>query len=130
MKRRFEKTGLIKTTRIVDLQKLGYQIYALAHVKFGPQAPLKVRSEGIHKTDQLAPQFLNLSGNSETVLCAAFANYDGFFATKKALLAFYSYREFILGEPSIELVALGDMDIPVNCDFSSLVGEALESLSK
>lgn len=55
MKKRLERTGLTKTTRIVDLQKLGYDIYAFTDAKFNPEAPLKVRSEGIQRTIQEAP---------------------------------------------------------------------------
>ncbi|MFQ5909815.1 MAG: MarR family transcriptional regulator [Thermoplasmata archaeon] len=130
MKKKFERSGLIRTTRVVDLQMLGYEIYVLAHVKFHPQAPLKIRSEGTQGTTQRAPQFLNFCGNTETVLCAAFGNYDEFFKTRKELLSFYADREFIVEEPRLELIALSETEIPVNCDFSSLIREAVDTLPK
>ncbi|MFQ6128854.1 MAG: hypothetical protein ACE5QW_08150 [Thermoplasmata archaeon] len=128
MKKKFEKTGLIRTTRIVDLQKLGYEIYAFAHVKFNPQTPLKARSEGIQKATEVIPQFLMFSGNTETVLCSPFKSYDDYFKARKELLSFYANREFIVGEPKTELIALSETEIPVNCDFSNLIREAVDAL--
>jgi DNA-binding Lrp family transcriptional regulator len=130
MKKRFENSGLVKTTRVVDLERLGYEIFAFTHVSFNPHAPLKVRSEGIRKTSEEAPQFFMFSGNSETVICTAHGNYDEYFKTRKGLLAYYSHKGFIVGEPLTELIALSETDIPVNCDFSNLIGEAVTSLPK
>lgn len=130
MKKRFEKNGLVKTTRVVDLEKLGYEIFAFTHVSFNPQAPLKVRGEGIKRTSEQAPQFLMFSGNSETVLCTAHKNYDEYFKARKRILAYYSQKDFIVGEPLTELIALSEAEIPVNCDFSNLMKEAVTNLPK
>lgn len=130
MKKRFENTGLIRTIRTVDLEKLGYEIYAFGRLRFGASSPLKVRSEGIQKAAQDVPQFLNFSGNYETVACSAFRSYDEFFKTRKEIMAFYSGRDFLVEAPLADLIALSEANIPVHCDFSGLMEEALGKHSK
>ncbi|MFQ6106865.1 MAG: MarR family transcriptional regulator [Thermoplasmata archaeon] len=130
MKKRFERSGFVKTIRVVDLRMLGYEIYGFVHVMFDPKAPLKMRSEGIMRLARSAPMFFNLSGNTETVFCCAFRNYDEYFRIRKDIMSFYARREFIRGEPRVELIALSEAEILVNCDFSNLAREAASNLPK
>ena len=130
MRKKFERTGLMRTARIVDLRKLGYQILAFGHFKYSLKTPLRLRTEGIQRSVQQVPQFLNFSANIETIGCGAFRNYDEHFKAKKALLSFYTKKGFLDVEPRSELIALSEANIPVNCDFSSLIKEAVESMSK
>jgi DNA-binding Lrp family transcriptional regulator len=130
MKRRFEKAKLIRTARVVDLKKLGYEIYAFGRLMFSSNSPIKVRIEGIQKASKVVPQFLNLSGNYETVACSAFRSYDEFFKTRKSILGFYAGKDFRLEGTEAQLVALSESRIPVNCDFSSLINEAVTGKAK
>ena len=128
MKRKFERSGLIRTIRTVDLAMLGYEILAFVHVRLSPRFPLKSRIDGLQKTVQDLPNYLMFSGNSETMMSAPFVNYNEYFKTRKNTLSFYAFREYLLGEPMVELIALSEAEIPVNCDFSSAVGEAIDKL--
>jgi DNA-binding Lrp family transcriptional regulator len=130
MRKKFEGIGLTRTARIVDLRKLGYEILAFGHINYSRKLPLSLRTEGIQRSAQQAPQFLNLSSNSETVGCGAFKNYDEHFKAKKGLLSFYTEKRFLDAEPRSELIALSEANIRVNCDFSSLIKEAVESMPK
>ncbi len=130
MRKKFERTRLMRTARIVDLRKLGYEILAFGHFKYSPKAPLRLRTEGIQRSVQQVPQFLNFSANVETIGCGAFRNYDEHFKAKKDLLSLYTEKGFLDAEPRSELIALSEANIPVNCDFSSLIKEAVESMSK
>ncbi len=130
MKRRFERTGLIRTARIVDLAMLGYEILAFVHVRLSPRFPLKSRIDGLQKTVQDLSNYLMFSGNSETMMSAPFVNYNEYFKTRKDTLSFYAHKEYILGEPTVELIALSEAEIPVKCDFSSAIGEAIDKLPK
>jgi DNA-binding Lrp family transcriptional regulator len=130
MKRRFENAKLIKTARIVDLGKLGYEIYAFGRLMFSSNSPIKVRVEGIQKAASVVPHFLNLSGNYETVACSAFRSYNEFFKTRKSILGFYAGKNFRLEGSEAHLIALGESEISVNCDFSSLIHEAVNGRSR
>jgi DNA-binding Lrp family transcriptional regulator len=130
MKRKFERGGLIRTARTVDLNKLGYEILALVHVQLNPKFPLKSRGDGLQKTVQELPNVMMLSGNSETLLTAPFMNYDEYFKTRRDTLSFYAYKEYLTGEPMVELIALSEAETPVNCEFSNAVGAAFDKLPK
>ena len=125
MKKRFERTGLVRTARIVDFKKLGFEILAFVHVRLSPRFPLKSRLDGLQRTVQELPNFLMLAGNLETMLSGPFRNYDAYFKARKEVLSFYFTKDYMLGEPMVELIPLSEAEIPVNCDFSSLVGEAV-----
>ncbi len=126
MKKRFERAGLIRTARVVDLRKVGYSIYSFVHMKHGSKTPLKSRMEGVRRTLEIAPVFFTSIGNTESIWCSAHRDYEEFFAARKALGPLYAGREHVVGRPEIELVALSEADIPVNCDFSNIIGEALD----
>ena len=130
MKKRFEKESLVRTARIVDFKKLGYEILAFVHVNLSPRFPLKSRLDGLQKTVQLLPNFLMIAGNLETVLLSPSQNYDAYFKARKEVLSFYFTKDYIRGEPMVELIALSEAETPVNCDFSGLVGEATGRLPK
>ena len=130
MRKKFERTGLTRTARIVDLRKLGYEILAFGHIKYSLKTPLRLRTEVIRRSAQQVPQFLNFSANVETIGCGAFRNYDEHFKAKKGLLSSYTKKGFLDAEPRSELIALSEASIPVNCDFSSLIKEAVESVWK
>ncbi|MFQ5910283.1 MAG: hypothetical protein ACE5IJ_06125 [Thermoplasmata archaeon] len=128
MKKKFETSGLIQTTRIVDLRKLGYEIYAFVHVRINPKTPLRLRTEGIRKTALAVPNFIHFSGNLESVICSPYTKYEEYFKTRKEILSYYSHKGFLLGEPMVELIALGEAEIPINCDFSNLIEEGVGSI--
>ncbi|MCK4457427.1 MAG: hypothetical protein KAW39_06780 [Thermoplasmata archaeon] len=128
MKKRFEKAGLIRTARVVDLGKVGYRIYSFVHMMFSPKSTPKARIEGTRKALEVAPSFLASVGNSESIWCSAHRNFDEYSKARKALGSLYAGREYVVGEPEVELVALNEADTPVNCDFSNLIGEALDGL--
>ena len=125
MKRKFERSGLMRTARVVDLEKLGYGIYAFAHARINPEFPLSTRRKGLQKTAYDIPNFLLFSGNLETVICSPYERYDDYFKTRSDFLAYYSKMNFLIGDPEVELIPLSEAETPVNCDFSSLIEEAV-----
>jgi DNA-binding Lrp family transcriptional regulator len=130
MKRRFERNGLIRTARTVDLNKLGYEILAFIHARLNPKFPMRSRVDGLQKTMRELPNFLMLSGNSEAMMAGPFMNYDEYFKSRKETLSFYSYKKYLQEEPMVELIPLSETEVPVECDFSGAVGESIERLRK
>ena len=126
MKKRFERAGLIRTARVVDLGKVGYSIFSFVHMMHSSKTPLKSRMGGIRKTLEIAPVFFTSIGNTESIWCSAYRDYEEFYGARKALGPLCAGREHVVGRPEIELVALSEADVPVNCDFSNIIGEALD----
>lgn len=128
MRKRFEKEGLVKTVRILNPGKVGYKILLVGHVYFTPETPLQIRKDGIQRTLRTVPHYLNISGNSETVLIAAAQEYDDLEAKKDSILKYYASKGFLLGDPHLDLLSLKETKILANCDFSSLIDEAISFL--
>lgn len=121
MKKRFEEIGIMKTVRMVDLEKIGYGILAVAHSVFTPQASVKVRKDGIRHILETIPSILNIASNPENVLVAPTKNYDEFHSMKKGALELYGKRGFLRDEPRMTLFPFSDMTIVKDFDFSGFV---------
>ena len=130
MKKRFERSGLIRTSRVVDLRKLGFEIYSFGHTRLNPPFPLSERAEGLSKTLRIVPQFIFLATNTESVICSAFQSYDEYFRTRKELLSLYARKGLGMLKPTSVLVPLSETDIPINCDYSGLILDAIKSFGK
>lgn len=125
MSKRFLKENLLQTARIPNLEKLGYEIIALAHTNFNPRTPLKERKKGIEMMVSEVPQFFMVSGNFENILLAAAKDYEDFNNMKNRVLSFYGKHSFITGEPRIYLFSLKETDFVRNFDFAPVVKMAL-----
>jgi len=128
MKKRFEDNGLLRTTRVIDLGKVGYSILSFAHMEFEPKTPLKAGEGMARSAMAVSPIFYALVGKSESIHCSAYRTYNDYFKARKDLGSLHSLKERTVGRPIVGLIALGDAQTPVNCDYSNLIGEALGSL--
>ena len=121
MRKRFEEKGILRTVRIVNLEKVGYNILALAYSLFGPKAPLKVRWPGIERIAEITPTFLNISSNPESILFAAAESYDQFYNVKNEVVKLYSGKGYLRAEPTMMLFPLSDTSPVKDFDFSGLM---------
>jgi DNA-binding MarR family transcriptional regulator len=121
MKRRFEDAGLMKTVRIVDLQKIGYSIYAVAHSAFTPYATMEIRESGIKVVRESIPAVLNMASNPENVMLAPVLNYDEFHKLRTEAVRYYMEKGFMSEEPSITLFPLSDTLVNKDYDFSGFM---------
>ncbi|MEE9116405.1 MAG: hypothetical protein V3U09_05845 [Thermoplasmata archaeon] len=127
MKRRFEDAGLMKTVRIVDLQKIGYTILAVAHSVFTPLATLESRESGVKVVRESIPAFLSIASNPENVMLAPVMDYDEYHRIRTQVVRYYMDKGFMSEEPRVTLFPLSDTLIIKNYDFSGymdiVVGE-------
>lgn len=121
MRKRFEKHDVLRTLRIPNFQKLGFEIFALAHTLFNPCVTLQERAEGIRFTTEKMPQIFTVSGNMENVLMAASKNYDEFTFFKNEILQIYRQQEFIRKEPKISLMPFSEMEFVKNHDYGPML---------
>ncbi len=121
MKKRFEETGIMKTIRVVNLEKIGYQILGVVHSLFAPQASMKRRRNGIVRIQESIPSLLSVASNPENVMVATATSYDEYHEIRKAALKFYMGRGYLQDEPRITLFPLSDTVIVKDHDFSGIV---------
>jgi DNA-binding MarR family transcriptional regulator len=121
MKKRFEASGIFKTVRMVDLEKIGYNILVLAHSKFAPHATMKLRHKGIKAVKEFIPAICNVSSNQENVMFAPAIDYDEYHKMRMNTLRLYVEKEYLLGEPTVTLLPLSDTTIIKDYDFSGFM---------
>ncbi|TET91788.1 MAG: hypothetical protein E3J35_01235 [Methanomassiliicoccales archaeon] len=124
MRKRFEKTGVMKTLRVVDLGKVGYSIIALAHNQFTPPATLESRWNYLLKIAEIIPQFLNVASNPESILMACAKDYEMYHSVRNKAIKLYTEKGYLREEPMLMLFPLSDTKTIKDFDFSGFM-EAL-----
>ncbi|UCD92228.1 MAG: Lrp/AsnC family transcriptional regulator [Methanobacteriota archaeon] len=118
MRKRFEEKGILRTIRIVDMEKVGYQILAVGSIHFQPKASLNSRWIGVERTVETVPMILNVASSPETVVMSYMKDYEEYHATKKEALEFYAKSDFYREEPTSLIFPLSDTKITKDFDFS------------
>lgn len=126
MRKRFEEKGILRTVRIVDLEKVGYKMLVLGHTLFGPSAPLKVRQPGLERISELIPQLLNVASSPENILLASAESYDHFHKVRNEVIRFYTEKGYLLEEPAILLFPLSDLKTLKDFDFSGIMDRIVQ----
>jgi DNA-binding Lrp family transcriptional regulator len=121
MKRRFEDAGIIRTVRMVDMEKIGYSILVLAHSAFTPHATMKFRHKGIKVVRETIPAILNVASNPENVMFAPVIDYDEYHSLRTKTLRLYMEKEYMREEPRVTLLPLSDTRVIKDYDFSGFM---------
>ncbi|UCD92227.1 MAG: Lrp/AsnC family transcriptional regulator [Methanobacteriota archaeon] len=127
MRKRFEKMGVMKTLRVVNLEKVGYHLVALAHNQFTPPATLEARRKDLMKIAEMVPQFLSVVSNPESILMACATNYEMYHEVRNRALKLYAEKGYLRDEPMMMLFPLSDTHTIKDFDFvgfmERIVGE-------
>jgi DNA-binding MarR family transcriptional regulator len=126
MRKRFEEKGILRTVRIVNLEKVGYKMLVLSHTQFGPSAPLKVRQPGLMRISELIPQLLNVASSPENILLASAESYDHFHRVRNEVVKYYTEKGYLRVEPVILLLPLSDLETLKNFDFSGMMDRIVQ----
>ena len=121
MRKRFEDEGLMKTVRVVDLEKVGYSILCMAHSTFTPHAPMTVRKEGIRFALERIPNVLMVASNPENVMLTPVLDYDDYHKMRTDILSLYMGKDFMRDEPMVTLYPLSDTRTIKYFDFSGFM---------
>ena len=122
----FESSGIIQTKRIVNLKKLGFEILALAHVKFRPESPIAARMEGVKEVVDYLPSFFWIGENLETVVIGAYRNFEELQQSKMKSITLYKKLDFLKDEPIIQLYSIPNMKILRNHKYGGMVKSLLD----
>jgi DNA-binding MarR family transcriptional regulator len=127
MKKRFEEMGVMRTLRVVNLQKVGYHLIAMAHNQFTPPATLEARRRDLVKIAEMVPQFLSIVSNPESILMACATNYEMYHSVRNKALRLYAEKGYLRDEPMMMLFPLSDTLTIKDFDFAGfmerIVGE-------
>ena len=124
-RKKFAQEGLMKTIRIPDLKKIGFEIFAYSHAKFNPGTPLSTREKGIDLVKKEPSFVFVVSSNMESAQLAVARNFEEYQRVRSELIRFYRKHDFLMHEPEMLLFSIPTMRILKNHDYSSLVKKAL-----
>ncbi len=121
MRKRFEEKGILKTLRILNLEKLGYQMIAIGHLTFQPKAPLTIRWDGVERTARKSPMILWVTSSPETVAIGLMKSYDELHELRRDFLEYYAKRGFYSEEPAVSMFPVSDTEVVKDFDFSGFM---------
>lgn len=124
-RKKFAQEGLMKTIRIPDLKKIGFEIFAYSHAKFNPSATLSTREKGIELVKKEPSFVFAVSSNMESAQLAVARNFEEYQRVRSELIRFYRKHDFLLHEPEMLLFSIPTMKVLKNHEYSSLVKKAL-----
>jgi predicted transcriptional regulator len=125
-RKKFTEEGLIKTIRIPDLNKIGFEIFAYSHARFNPRSARSTREKGIELIKKEPSFVLFVSSNLESAQLAVAKNFEEYQRVRSEVIRFYRQHDFLLHEPEMLLFSIPTMKILKNHDYSYLVKKALE----
>lgn len=125
MKNEFYSEKLMRTTRLVNLEKLGLGIIAFTHSRFNPKTTLDERKNYLQKVVDLQTPIFNVSRRLEGVMLTPFRNFEEY-QTIHGEVTRYSAREEMLQEdPVTMLLSMPRMTMLKNHDNAMLVKRVL-----
>ncbi len=109
MKNDFFENKLLRTTKIVNLGKLGLGILAFTHSRFNPKTTIDERKKHLQKVTNLQTPIFNISRRLEGVMLTPFRNF-GEYQDIHGEVTRFSAREKILQEdPTTMLLSIPRM---------------------
>lgn len=126
LKKSFEDDGLIKTIKIPNLKKLGFQILIVSRQHFNPLTPLEKRKKGIQMIMNEMPVIMNIAGNLESVLLGVSKDFREFQALKNKAVSFYKKEQFLLGEPQIDIFSIPNLKVITEHAYGPIVKKVLD----
>jgi DNA-binding MarR family transcriptional regulator len=126
MRKKFEDADILRTIRVLDLQKIGMGILAVGHLQFQPQAPLAVRWEGVERTASRTPTIFWVSSSPETMAVGLMSDYDQLHKLRRDFLEYYAKKGYYKEDPDVLVFPLSDTEVIKDFDFSGFMKRIVE----
>jgi len=123
MKSKFYEQKLMKNIYIPDLQKLGFEMFALYHLKFNPGKPPS--SEDIAFLDSPSTVFL-ARRKFETVIISAYHTYQDYKMDKMNKITYLKENNFISYTPLVRKYVFERMIFIKNFNFAPIARKILK----
>ncbi len=125
MKNNFISEKLMRTTRIVNLDKLGLGILVFAHSRFDPKTTVDERKRYLQKVSDLQTPILNISRRLEGVTLTPFRNYEEYQAIHGDVTRFSVREDLLQEDPFTMLLSIPRMSVLRDHDNSLLAKKIL-----
>jgi DNA-binding MarR family transcriptional regulator len=125
LKKSFESDGIIKTLRIPNLRKLGFEILAISHYRHNPKVPMNKRGKGIKQLLSEFPQVFLITGNLESIMINICRDFTEFQDLKNKSYIQFKKQEYLIDEPDIMIFSIPNMNIVVEHNYAELLKKIL-----
>jgi len=125
MRRKFRSQGLIKTSIVPDLEKLGYELLVLYHTRFNPQKPIPERMDTLEYVLNEGSHILVISGNTESVALTVHKSFTDLRRSYDQLVSMYREKDSISSDPTIRIHPLSDIKTIIYGRYAPLVKKVL-----
>ncbi len=125
MKNNFYTEKLIRTTRIVNLDKLGLGILAFTHSRFNPKTTLDERKRYLQKVVDYQTPIFNISRRLEGVMLTPFKNFEEYQTIHGEVTRFSAREELLQEDPYTMLLSIPRMTSLRDHDNSLLVKKVM-----
>lgn len=126
LKKSFETDGILKTLRIPNLRKLGFEILAVSHYRHNPKFPLNKRGKGIKQVLAEFPQIFLITGNLESFMINICRDFTEFQELKNKSFGHFKKQEYLIKEPEFMIFSIPNMNIVIEHNYAALLKKILE----
>jgi hypothetical protein len=127
-KEKFETTGILRTVRIPNFTKLGFEMMVYAHGRFNLQADEKDRLAHLREVEDVKAPFLFVYGATEAVSLDLYHDFEEFRKTVNQLSSIYQEHPIFVREPQRVLYSVREMKVLRDCDFVPFVAQVLKRM--
>jgi DNA-binding CsgD family transcriptional regulator len=125
MKNEFFNNKLMRTTRLVNLEKLGLGILAFTHSRFNPKTTLDERKNYIEKVAGIQTPIFNISRNLEGVMMTPYRNYAEYQDIHGEITRFSAREQLLQEDPTTMLLSIPRMAVLKDHENAMLVKKIL-----
>jgi hypothetical protein len=126
MKTDFYNSKLMRTTRIINLEKLGLGILAFVHSRFNPKTTIDERKNYIQKIVDLQTPIFNVSRRLEGVMLTPFRNFTEYQDIHGEVTRFSAREQILQEDPTTMLISIPRMTVLKDHENAQLVKKVLK----
>lgn len=106
LRAKFLEEKLIKKRRIVNMEKLGFEMLVMTHAKFNPNKPLRERQLCIQNIAKIKTPIFNIARDRESVMLTPFKNFEEYQSIHEKVLNFCWSHDSLKEEPITILMSI------------------------
>ncbi len=125
MRKKFEKDGIIRTVKIANLNKIGYNLFVLFHIRMDPNRNAKEIKEGISKITNIMPPVFMISEDVQIIHLSAFRDFEQYQDLTNELYSFFVENELFETPPVSIPFSIHSVNIGMNHDYSRVIKNIL-----
>ncbi len=128
LKKNFETEGIIKTLKIPNLKKLGFEILTVSHYRHNPMVSLKEREKDMKVLLAEFPQIFLISNTMESIVVNISRDFTEFQELKSKAHTLLKTKGYLSGDPKIFIFSIPKFQTIVEHNYLILIEKTLEIL--